>query len=70
MNSTITFEVIYDPSKEKPDEIYHTIIVTKGTKLHLIKIPSELAEDLPAWSILKLKSNPALNQKSSDKLIP
>ncbi len=57
MSSSITFDVIYDPTKEFPVSGYHTITIISDKKFYLIKVPSDLADVLPPWSVLRLKPN-------------
>jgi hypothetical protein len=68
MSSSITFDVIYDPTKETPVIGYHTITIISDKKFYLIKVPSELAHVLPPWSVLRFKSssdpNPSQGQMS------
>ncbi len=57
MSSSITFDVIYDPAKEMPASGYHTITIISDKKFYLIKVPTELADVLPPWSVLRIKPN-------------
>ena len=54
MSEIIEFEVLHNPKNEPPGNGYHYISILEK-KLHLVQIPTELAEYLPPWSIIRIK---------------
>ena len=54
MSEIIEFEVLHNPKNEPLGNGYHYISILEK-KLHLVQIPTELAEYLPPWSIIRIK---------------
>ena len=68
MTKTIKLELVYDPSKEEPNENYHTVLIAQGATVHLISIPTQMAEYMPPWSIWTIKDEKEGAMQSSEIL--